>query len=246
MPTVSAEPVSRRLFDERDDRRLAEVFAPCFALILHLREATDYGDPEALRQRIKDLIARGEREAQRHGIPQDDIEQVRFALVAFLDETILSSNWPYRDQWIARPLQLELYERYDAGEVFFTRLEKVLAEPKRYADVLEVYYLCMTLGFKGQYQLQDQARLRALIDEARRALEGVPGMTENVLAPRGKPRGQVASEVRRKIPTWALVAAAVVLGLVLYLGLYLYVGQASSDVVARVDAVEQTQDARRR
>lgn len=236
---------SAQLFDQQHDERLAEVFAPCLALIVHLRSAVDYGDPEALRKRVKDLLDRSEREARRLGAPADDIGQAKFALVAFLDETILSSDWMYRDQWVAKPLQLELYDRYDAGEAFFDRLKTFLEQPMRHGEVLEIYYLCMALGFKGQYQLQDQAQLRSLIDEAKQALGKLPGFGDVPLAPHGKPRGQVASEVRRKFPPWLLVVGAVLIGLVVFLVLNLYMGGASDDALQRIQSIQQAQGLRR-
>lgn len=233
---------SAQLFNDQEDQRLAEVYAPCITLILQLRSAVDFGEPETLRDRVRDLIARVEREAQRLGAPAEDIEQATFAIVAFLDETILSSDWPYRDQWIARPLQLEMYDRYDAGEAFFTRLQTLLDQPARSGEVLEVYYLCMALGFKGQYQLHDQARLRVLIDEAEKALRSTPGYREATeLSPHGTPRGQVASEVRRKLPPWVIIAAAAAIGLVVYLGLYVYMSGASEDVTEQIDTVRSQQ-----
>ncbi|ARA91954.1 MAG: DotU family type IV/VI secretion system protein [Bacteroidetes bacterium] len=244
MAPSQAPAPSTPLFDAQHDERLAEVFAPALALIVHLRGVADYGDPEALRTRVRELLDRAEREAQRLGIPADDIAHARFALVAFLDETILSSDWIYRDQWIARPLQLELYDRYDAGEAFFDRLETFLREPVRYGEVLEIYYLCMALGFKGQYQLHDQARLRLLIEEARQALQKLPGFADVPLAPHGKPRGQVASRVRRTFPPWLLVGGAVVLGLLVYVVLHLIMGSASGDVLEQIRTVQQAQGLR--
>jgi type VI secretion system protein ImpK len=241
MPTPSVTASSAQLFDERDIQRLTEVYAPCLTVIVHLRETDDYGEPAALRQRIKELFDHAEREAGQLGVATEDVAHAKFALVAFLDETILSSDWVYRDQWLARPLQLELYDRYDAGEVFFDRLQQFLDEPMRHAEVLEVYYLCMTLGFKGKYQLHDQARLRILIDDTKRALDQVPGLGALPLAPHGRPRGQVASEVRRKFPTWLLVAAACALALIVYLGLYLYMGNASGEVAQQIEVIRQGQ-----
>lgn len=208
------------LFDETADQRLSEIFATCFTLILQLRAADEFGDPEVLRRRIKDLLDSAEREALRTGVTPGNLQMAKFAIVAFIDETIISSDWSQKDRWMSKPLQLELYDQYDAGETFFTRLEQLREEPKANAEALEVYYLCLTLGFKGKYQLHEQERLREIIENTYEELRQLPGMKPAKLSPHGKPRGQVVTEVKSKMPAWVIAAAAVLIGFVIYVGLY--------------------------
>ncbi|MEM1128486.1 MAG: type IVB secretion system protein IcmH/DotU [Bacteroidota bacterium] len=228
------------LFDASTAERLAEIMSPVFTLILQLRSAADFGDPDTLRQRIKGLLERCEREAQRSGASAREVSEAKFALVAFLDETILSSDWYYKDQWVANPLQLEVYNRYDAGDEFFVKLKPLMDQPQSMPEVLEVYYLCMTLGFKGQYLVHDQGELRLLIDDAARSLSRIPGFGASLLSPHGRPRGQVTTEVRRKLPAWVIVVAAATVGMLIYVTLLFYMRGASSETATRIDNTEQT------
>jgi type VI secretion system protein ImpK len=225
-------------FDEAEGR-LADFYAPCFTLVLQLRAAHAYGDAEVLRGRIKRKLEAARREAEHHGVPPEDAREADFALVAFLDETLLSSDWSQKDQWLARPLQLELFNRYDAGEEFFHRLDGLRANPGLHAEVLEVYYLCMALGFKGKYQLHGQEELRELIEGTYAEVAKQPGLKVGRLAPHGAPRDTVAGEVRGRLPTWALVAVAVVLGLVVYLGMSLYISNTADAVAEDIEFVMQ-------
>lgn len=236
-PAAGDEAASHVLFDEAQVQRLAEVYAPCFALILQLRGTDEYGDAQALRARILDLFDKADREAKRAGTSERASQQAQFALVAFVDETILSSNWVQKDYWLAKPLQLELYDRYDAGEEFFERLKQLRAEGAAQAEVLEIYYLCMTLGFKGRYLLHDQEKLRTLVEETHDALRSMPGMQAEQLSPHGTPGDQTATEVRSKLPPWVIAVAALVLGLLVYLGMSLYISDAAGDAVQSIGAM---------
>lgn len=218
-------------------QRLAEQFAPCFALIVQLRETDAYGEPDALRQRIKDLLSSVEREARQAGAAPSEIEEARFAVVAFIDETVLSSQWPSRDYWVAKPLQLEFFDRFDAGEEFFARLQRLLEQPGSHAELLEVYYLCLALGFKGQHMLQDQERLPLLIGQASQALERASGRRGGGLSPHGMPHGRTVQEVRRKLPAWVLVVVAAVIGVVVYLGMYAYMSNASDEAARQIEGI---------
>lgn len=222
-------------FDEARTARVAEIYAPCFALILQLRAVDDFGSADALRTRIIDLLRRTERDALRAGYQREELDDVQFAIVAFIDETILSSNWQEKDQWLAKPLQLELYDRYDAGEAFFERLSALRDEPADWADVLEVYYLCMALGFKGRYLVHEQEKLRHLIEETHGHLNRVHGRRPSDLSPHGLPGDQVATEVRSKLPPWAIAVAAFALALIVYVGMSVYISRSASNTASVIN-----------
>ena len=148
-----------------------------------------------------------------------DVQEAEFCLVAFLDEAILGTSWHGRDAWSAEPLQLTHYDRYDAGEQFFTRLKALLDEGGTRTAVMEVYYLCLALGFKGRYAIQGREVIRRLVDDLHGRLSQVPAGRVGELAPRGRSREVPTEAEKGGIPTWALwVGAAVLVGL-LYLGL---------------------------
>lgn len=227
-------------FDGRADQRLAEIFAPCFTLILNLRSTDEFGDPETLRRRTKELLDDAERDALQTGVSPDAIRTAKFALVAFIDETILSSDWPRKEDWASTPLQLELYDQYDAGEVFFDRLDQLRENPRANAEALEIYYLCMALGFKGQYQIHGQEQLREIIENTYEDLRRLPDIQGKDLAPHGAPRGQVAQEVKSKLPTWVVAAAAAIIGLLIYVGMSLYISDAAEDTASSIREIEPT------
>lgn len=227
--------------------RLAEIYAPCFSLILHMRTSLNYSDVESLGDSLIALLNECENRAKRTGSAQD-VEDAKFALVAFVDETVLSSDWAMKGAWVANPLQLQIYNRFDAGEHFFERMDIILKSPSR-IEVLEVYYLCLALGFKGRYQLVEQDKLRALIEEAHRTLNLAPEMVPGLLSPHGQPGDQLAAEVKSRVPAWAMVAGAVTIALIVYMIMNFSISRKASSVredienlTVSVRVEESTQD----
>jgi type VI secretion system protein ImpK len=238
----SAAPDARSqvLFDESSDQRLAEVFAPCFAMIVHLRAQNELGDPVDLRQRIKDVLERASRDAHQKSIDPEHIDAAEFAVIAFLDETILSSSWDRKSDWASRPLQMERYDRYDAGEVFFERLEAMLSSPAGQAEAIEVYYLCMTLGFRGRYQIVEQEKLQEYIERCHDVLADTQGVYSDVLSPHGQPRSQVTADVGRSIPGWMMAVGALAIALLVYAGMSFYISQSAEEKASELQQmVEQ-------
>jgi type VI secretion system protein ImpK len=106
------------------------------------------GSAEQLQQEmlgaLRDMVAR----CRAAGVPDVDTAEARYAIVAFVDERVLQSNWLGRAEWMSNPLQLQLYREYTAGENFFARMRALLNRGAP-SQALEVYYLCLALGFTG-------------------------------------------------------------------------------------------------
>src|SRR5271166_1895435 len=139
------------------DRRgwnLALAFQEVFTAIVRLRyNRQAVSNAETFRAQMKQALRIAEQEARSGGCSADDVKQVIFAVVAFLDESALSCHNPAFADWARLPLQAELFGHQLAGEVFFQELQTTLgrSDSSQGADVLEVYYLCLLLGFKGRY-----------------------------------------------------------------------------------------------
>jgi len=122
-------------------------------------------DPYSFRQQLWAGIKQADEEARRRGYAAEDIELAIFAVVAFLDESVLGSRMPVFADWPRQPLQEERYGHHIAGEVFFQNLQKLMGrtDSQELADLLEVYHLCLLLGFAGRYLLGGRGDLRAII-----------------------------------------------------------------------------------
>ena len=141
---------------------LSELSGDIFLLVLGFRERADSLDYNTLNQGVMVLFEEFERKAKALRFDPDDISDSKYALAAFVDEAILRSQWTGREQWADNPLQLQLFETYLAGEGFFEKLETLRSRGESAADVLEIYYLCLVLGFEGKYGIEGPERLSAL------------------------------------------------------------------------------------
>ena len=105
---------------------------------------------DELQRRISGMFDAMARRCRDVGIPQEDFDDARYAIAAFIDEQVVRTEWPGRAQWLANPLQMVYFHENTAGEGFFTRMTALQSQPQR-AHVLEVYFWCLELGFMGKY-----------------------------------------------------------------------------------------------
>jgi type VI secretion system protein ImpK len=111
------------------------------------------GDPVTFRQSVKRWLAGAARKSEQNGYSEEAIVRAGYATVAFLDESVLNSSDSMFSEWHRRPLQEEIFGEFLGGERFFQNLDELQreADSEELADVLEVYLLCLALGFQGQY-----------------------------------------------------------------------------------------------
>ena len=111
-----------------------------------------------------------EKRAERYRFNPKVVQVAKFGLAAFVDEAVLTNNFPLRDQWERNPLQLEYFGEQLAGEKFFDKLEAMLGQIEVTQDAVEVYYVCMLLGFKGKYAVYEKDKLLAIMQKTANAL----------------------------------------------------------------------------
>ncbi len=136
---------------------LASCYENAYTIILRLAAVQQQAVPnaQAFRSSIRAALKTAMEQAKALGYSSEINQLAFFALVALLDESVLKLQSPAFAEWAQRPLQEEIFAHNRAGEVFFEHLRTLLSRQDSHetADGLEVYSLCMLLGFKGQYAL---------------------------------------------------------------------------------------------
>ena len=160
---------------------LALVFQEVLTAIVRLRSnRQELSDSETFRFHMREAIRTAIQEARNQaGYSPDDIKMATLALVGFLDESVLNLRNPIFADWPGKPLQEELFGTHMAGEVFFQNLEKLLGrqDSADLADILEVHYLCLLLGYGGRYSLGGKGELQAVAAATRDRIRRILGVS---------------------------------------------------------------------
>jgi type VI secretion system protein ImpK len=184
--------------------------APALILATQLPTATALPSPHDLRQRIVDVLDRMVGAARAARVPEQEIAEARYALVAFIDEQVLKSSWPGRVEWMNQPLQLQLYREVTAGENFFARM-RALLNHGGHEFALEIYYLCIALGFRGAYGVTgNAAAIASFADAAKeRVTQRLPSAQK--LSPHAMPKDRAKAQRGNRGLLVGLVAGCAVM-----------------------------------
>lgn len=186
---------------------LIDLAAPVLELVLKLRAET-VAPSSSLRPTVQALLQEIEQRGATLRHPEAKIKAVKFALAAFVDETVLITSSPLREEWEKFPLQLEHFGEHLAGVKFFERLDEQLKQIEANGDVVEVYYLCMLLGFKGKYKIYMEDQLQDVINKTAVQLKRVGRLQETELSPHWKVLDQPEPPKDPRLPLWAKIAGA--------------------------------------
>lgn len=199
--------------------QIYRVCADSLRFALRLPTATDLPTAPELRQRAVAALDGVVTQGRAAGLPEADLAEARYALVAFIDEQVLKSTWSGRAEWMSQPLQLIFYREYTAGENFFVRLRSLLQSGSR-PFALEVYYLCLALGFRGAYGVSgDVSVVNGFVEAARRELmKRLPTTTR--LGPNALARDLLGADRKSNALLITLVAGCACLMLLVLIGLH--------------------------
>jgi type VI secretion system protein ImpK len=236
MTSVAPTPVPVVAHDGASPRRglLALTLQEAFTAVVRLRSNRQVAaNVDAFRAQMKQVLAAAEQEARRVGYAGEDVRYALFALIAFIDESVLNSPQPMFADWGRRPLQEEVFGGHTGGELFFQYLQQLLGrqDSEDLADVLEVYQLCLLLGFKGRYSVTHGSELQVIAGHVAQKIERARGRPGE-LSPRWRPSTVSLGAVRdRLVPKLAIGAgAAAALAGVLFLIFALVLGSGASAV----------------
>lgn len=187
---------------------------------------------DQLRQRINAMLEEAANRADRLDIPRERTQKAEFAVCAWVDETLIASQWSDRFIWLANLLQRERYGISNAGDLFYERLNALPPDEK---DVREVFLACISFGFEGRHfgegkkRERKDIRLRIIADVYGEPQKDLPG----VLFPEALPPKQKSQRDKRvfsyKKPLAACVCAA--LASFLMWGAYSYILGDSLDMI---------------
>ena len=208
---------------ERTNKNDLTAFAgPIFDLILRLK-AGIVPPSNDLRPKIAAMLEDFEKRAERYRFNSKIIQVSKFALASFVDEAVLTNNFHSREEWEKYPLQLEYFREQLAGEKFFEKLESMLKQIEATEDAVEIYYICMLLGFKGKYGVYEKEKLLSTMQQTANALVKVGKIKPTELSPHWLANDQPEPPKKRGMPVWAKISAFAGLGLavIIYLVMFL-------------------------
>lgn len=199
-------------------KTLADILYDGFYMLFLIRNRHAPPNAAEFVSKIRGFLDDFERDARRNGASAEDLYDAKYAFCAAVDETVLGSELAIRSYWESHPLQLSYFGDQLAGENFFNKLEQLRAQGAARVQALEVFYLCLLLGFKGKYALDGSEKLHFLVLRVGDELAHFKGRRAS-FAPFWKAPDTVKHRLRSEVPLWAFAAVLAFFGILAFIGL---------------------------
>jgi type VI secretion system protein ImpK len=122
---------------------------PIFLYVIRLLERIGEREEPVPREEFNQIRSRIEAASAALGQSRE-WELARYALVSWIDEMLIFAEWKGKEWWENNTLEIELFRTRDASTHFFMQAKEASTLESR--DALEVFYICVVLGFHGIYR----------------------------------------------------------------------------------------------
>ncbi|NHQ91362.1 type IVB secretion system protein IcmH/DotU [Janthinobacterium lividum] len=200
------------------EQTLMDLMYDGFYALFMLKNGSGPQDNADFISKMTHFLDEFSRGAKKQGASADDIDAAKYAFCAAVDEIILRSPYSIRDEWARRPLQLVLFGDQLAGENFFIRLEALRARGSAHLQALEVFHMCLLLGFQGRYILEGPEKLNYLTARLGDEIAQMKGKKTG-FAPHAERPDQIIHKLRNNVPPWVLCSVFALICALGYLGL---------------------------
>jgi type VI secretion system protein ImpK len=196
-------------------------------------------DCATLQERLHQRLSSFESDAQNAGWSLEDAGAAKYALTALVDESIMLSDLPARDDWLSQPLQLRYFDEVTAGEEFYNRVDDLRAARKH--DVVEVFWICLAFGFKGKHgDKRGLERRRLLMDALATEINTARGVDPRApLSPQATAAAAAAADLPRwpliRLPWFVMPTVAVAAVLLVWASTHLVAAARRADLAAAAD-----------
>ncbi|WLG95721.1 type IVB secretion system protein IcmH/DotU [Pseudomonas sp. FP198] len=180
--------------------------------VVLLRQGRDRGDLNMLKQELALDLKDFEAHALRLNVVESQLIAARYVLCTVLDEAVVAAPGGQGSNWSQISLLSSFHNETFGGEKVFQLLDRLSKDPVKHLHMLELSYLCLSLGFEGKYGMHARGgfELEGVRDALYRAIRHVRGdpprqfshVGDGFVAPRRAPM--------RIVPAWMVMVFALV------------------------------------
>jgi type VI secretion system protein ImpK len=201
---------------------LVDAAAYLFSIIGKLKLLKSYRNLSKLHQELLQEMNAFQDTAKAQGYTSEYILVSRYALCATIDDMISNTPWGSQGQWDSYSLLATLNQESTQQDRFFIILDRIIKEPVLYIDVMELMYMCLSLGYKGSYRSTEFShnQLDQIINALYKRIRAQRGDFSKSLSPFPiRPHAQTYKTAQKKIPIWQVVIVTLVIIFGLFIGL---------------------------
>lgn len=203
---------------------LADSAGYLFSILGKLKQLKSYRQLTKLQKELIQEMNVFQEAIKHHGYNAEYIVICRYVFCATFDDILSNTVWGSQNQWDGYSLLAAFNQDIQHQDKFFTILERAIKEPASYIDLMEFMYLCLSMGYKGQYRSTEhsQYQLEQITNNLYKHIRAYRGSFTKTLSPTPlkamKPATKSASRANPSLAFIFCVTACVIMAIFVSLG----------------------------
>lgn len=203
----------------------------------HIKTLAVGPDLESLRRTTVTELDAFTKRARALGLEPRSVQLAHYILCAFIDDAVMSTPWGGQSQWSTQSLLVVYHKDARGGDRMFQFAEQMERDPNSEPRLIELLYLCLSLGFEGRAALdprgqnllaQRRAGLAALVQRQRAAPSGE-------ISPQWHGQTVAGGRFGSRVPLWAVLAGVGVIALLIFAALLMHLSSRGTAAIEAVD-----------
>ncbi|NBF06181.1 DotU family type IV/VI secretion system protein [Pseudomonas sp. Fl5BN2] len=201
--------------------------------VVRLKHSDTAEDLPALNARLSASLKQFDVRALQNGAQSSQVMAARYVLCTVVDEAVVTTSWGNESKWSQMSLLSSFHNETFGGEKFFQLLDRLSKNPVKHLPMLELMYLCLSLGFEGKYRVisRGMLELEGIRDALYRQIRQLRGDVPRELSPRWEGLRDQRRSLVRIVPWWTVALFTVVCLVVMYSGFAWVLGQQRESVL---------------
>ena len=201
--------------------------------VVRIKHSSIGEDMNVLNERLASLLKLFEVSALHNGAESSQVMAAHYVLCTVADEAVVTTSWGNESQWSQMSLLSNFHKETFGGEKFFQLLDSLSKNPVKHLPMLELMYLCLSLGFEGKYRVQARGmlELEGIRDAMYLQIRQLRGDVPRELSPHWEGLNHQRRSLIRIVPAWMVLLFTFVCLVVMYSGFAWVLGEQRDTVL---------------
>lgn len=219
---------------------LVSAAAPLFSAIVRIKHSVSAQDPGTLKAELVRYIKHFEAQALNEGVENSQVMAARYVLSTAVDEAVVTTQWGNDIDWSSISMLSSFHNETFGGEKFFQLLDRLGRNPVKHLPMLELMYICLSLGFEGKYRVipRGMIELDGIRDSLYRQIRQLRGDVPRELSPHWEGLSEPRRSLVRIVPWWLVVASTAICLVVMYTGFAYVLGEKREAVLKLYEPID--------
>lgn len=224
---------------------LVDAASSLFSIIGKLKQVKSQKQLDKLSQDLADEVISFQESIKNQGCNSEYAVVCRYVLCATIDDIISNTTWGGQGLWDEHSLLATFKQDVRHQDKFFTIMERAIKDPALYIDLMELMYLCLSMGYKGRYRATEhsQYQLEQITNNLYKHIRAHRGSFSKTLSPTPLRATGAKAVIRNKTSLLFIfiVTACIVMAIFIGLGYLMDVisNEAYQNLAASPDSTPQ-------